>query len=205
MNLNGRSWAALGLVAGVVAGGSAAVAASSGGGAVIRACYSKRTGALRVASKCRRGERSISWNQVGRRGATGARGRSGVNGINGTNGINGAPGSARAYAYVNGSVSTPTFDAARTKGFSAVSEPQHGVYCLTAPGLDPAKTAPIVSVVYNAGFAGIPTSATFDPDGGAPCAAGQFEVLTRSTAIPAMQTQPVETNTPNLPFTIAIP
>ena len=83
----------------------------------------------------------------GAAGPAGAPGTPGAPGAKGDKGDTGAPGSARAYAYVNGSVSTPTFDPARTKGFSAVSEPQHGVYCLTAPGLDPAKTAPIVSTL----------------------------------------------------------
>jgi hypothetical protein len=71
----------------VALGGSAyAVGSGSSAGApVIRACYSKRTGALRLlqAGSCRRGERELAWNQQGRRGATGAPGPAGARGPEG--------------------------------------------------------------------------------------------------------------------------
>jgi hypothetical protein len=67
--------------------GGIAVAATSSG-QVIRACANKKTGALRLASKCRRSERSVSWNKEGvpgPRGVTGATGAPGAVGAAGAN------------------------------------------------------------------------------------------------------------------------
>jgi hypothetical protein len=60
--------------------------------ATIYACYKKRTGTVRIVGKrtrCRRGERKLSWNTVG---PPGANGRNGLNGLNGLNGVNGVTG-----------------------------------------------------------------------------------------------------------------
>jgi hypothetical protein len=73
-----------------VSGGLAAAATSVGGG-VIRACAGKRTGALRLAGKCRRNERAIQWNQTGLQGP---RGLAGPTGVSGPTGAGGAPGGA---------------------------------------------------------------------------------------------------------------
>lgn len=194
-----RNWgwlAALVLVTALGAGGWAVAAGSSS--STIHACYSKQTGALRIAKACRHGEKAIRWGKVGPQGSAGERGPAGPVGPAGAPGAEGAPGTVRAYAYVHGSVSSPSFDAARTKGFSAVSEPSKGVYCLTAPGVDPATTAPVVTAVYNSGFAGIPTSAQLEALGEA-CAAGQFEVLTRAIEGGS------DVNAPWLDFTIVVP
>jgi hypothetical protein len=77
---------AVALVALLAASGGWAIAASSKS-SVIRACANKKTGALRLASKCRHSERSVSWNQAGlpgRQGPTGAQGSPGQNGTNAT-------------------------------------------------------------------------------------------------------------------------
>ncbi|MGN6275920.1 MAG: hypothetical protein ACTHNP_08320 [Solirubrobacterales bacterium] len=165
--------------------------ASAGSSSAIHGCYSKRTGVLRVANTCRHGEKRLVWNQT-------ITGPQGPRGAEGAVGPAGAAGSARAYAYVNGSVSSPSFNAQRTRGFSAVSEPAKGVYCLTAPGIDPATTAPAVTAVYNSGFAGVPTSAKLEARGEG-CAAGQFEVLTQDIQSGS------EVDSPNLDFTIVVP
>ena len=68
-----------------------AVAASSSS-TVIRACANKKTGALRLANKCRKGERSVSWSQTGPQGARGLAGANGVNGAPGTTGSKGQQG-----------------------------------------------------------------------------------------------------------------
>lgn len=189
--LRGRWVAGIGIgIALVVAG--VAVAARSASTGEIHACYSKRTGVLRVGASCRSGERPLAWNRSGPQGPQGAVGPTG------SDGASGASGSARAYAYVHGSVGSPSFATAKTKGFTAVSEPAHGVYCLTAPGIDPATTAPAVTAVYNSGFAGIPTSAKLEALG-SDCASGQFEVLTQDIQSGS------EVNSPNLDFTIVVP
>src|SRR5437588_2921301 len=49
----------------------------------MRACANKRTGALGLARRCRRGERALSWNKEGRPGPTGATGAIGAQGPQG--------------------------------------------------------------------------------------------------------------------------
>jgi hypothetical protein len=191
--------AALAAVAALGAGGWAVAAGGSSG--VIRACYAKRTGALRIAKSCHKGEKAISWDKIGPPGPTGpagSRGLTGERGETGPPGADGADGSARAYAFVNGSVTQASFDPARTKGFSSVSEPEPGIYCLAAPGVDPATTAPALTAVYNPGFAGIPTSVKLEVFAEA-CAPGEFEVLTLYT------TSGKEVPSANLSFTIVVP
>jgi hypothetical protein len=188
--------AALVAVAALGAGGWAVAAGGSSG--TIHACYSKRTGALRIAKACRHGEKAISWSKLGPQGEEGPAGPAGRTGPPGSPGTPGAPGTARAYAYVHGSVSTPSFDVARTRGFSSVTEPKSGAYCLTAPGIDPATTAPAVTAVYNSGFASVPTSAKLEALG-EDCGSGQFEVLTRDIQ------SGNEVASPNLDFTIVVP
>jgi hypothetical protein len=72
--------------------GGWAIAATTKGSPVIRACANKRTGALRLAAKCRHGERRITWNQKGPAGATGATGATGSAGGAGATGATGPQG-----------------------------------------------------------------------------------------------------------------
>ena len=72
-----------------------AVAASSSS-PVIRACADKKTGALRLANKCRKRERSLSWSQTGPQGARGLAGANGVNGATGLQGTRGVQGTEGA-------------------------------------------------------------------------------------------------------------
>ena len=53
---------------------------------VIRACANKKTGVLRLAKKCRRSERSVSWNQTGPKGPRGLAGPAGPAGATGAPG-----------------------------------------------------------------------------------------------------------------------
>ncbi|HEX4187366.1 MAG TPA: hypothetical protein VHY83_05650 [Solirubrobacteraceae bacterium] len=82
---------ALALLVGVAATGGIALAASSGG-PVIRACANKKTGALRVAAKCKRNERHVNWNQFGPSGERGPRGFTGIKGLPGAAGVAGGTG-----------------------------------------------------------------------------------------------------------------
>src|SRR5437879_14840 len=54
------------LVAALAAGGGWAFAA---GGSTLHACARKKTGALRLARRCKRTERAVAWNTEGPRGA----------------------------------------------------------------------------------------------------------------------------------------
>ena len=67
--------------------------AASGGGA-ISACASRRTGTLRIATSCRRGERAVSWNQQDPTGPPGSAGPSGSPGAVGSPGTAGPAGLA---------------------------------------------------------------------------------------------------------------
>jgi hypothetical protein len=71
--------------------GGVAVAATSSS-PVIRACANKRTGALRLANRCRRSERRVSWNQTGPQGTAGVRGARGATGATGAAGAAGTAG-----------------------------------------------------------------------------------------------------------------
>jgi hypothetical protein len=82
---------ALAIVALFAVGAGLAVAATSGS-TVIRACANKRTGALRVSSRCHRNERPLSWNRTGPQGAQGSRGVQGPRGRTGATGAKGASG-----------------------------------------------------------------------------------------------------------------
>jgi len=139
-------------------------------------------------------------------GAKGATGAAGVTGPTGPIGVTGPDGSARAYAFVNGSIATPTLAAAQTKGFTNVTEPAPGVYCLTAPGIDPTATAAVVGEVYNSGFAGTPTEVQLENDlgtGVTACPAGEFRVLTSTLTDTAGTIS--ASQAPNISFTIIVP
>jgi hypothetical protein len=73
-------------VAAVLAAGTGLAVAASSSSPVIRACANKKTGALRIAGRCHRNERSISWNQSGPQGPGGASGASGATGAVGPQG-----------------------------------------------------------------------------------------------------------------------
>jgi Collagen triple helix repeat (20 copies) len=86
---------AAGVAALLVVGGTA-LATIPGGDGVIKSCYTKGTGALRVidssTSQCKTGEAALSWNQKGPKGDTGAQGPRGYDGQTGPTGPAGADG-----------------------------------------------------------------------------------------------------------------
>jgi hypothetical protein len=110
----------------------------------------------------------------GPEGPAGPQGPAGEKGAAGEKGSAGAAGTARAYAEVDNS--TPSFVAARTKNFTAVTRVDDGVYCLTpAAGIDPRAVATSTAEDFELS----------DTDGfvmvvgtGSDCSAGQFEVQT---------------------------
>lgn len=110
---------------------------------------------------------------VGPAGPAGPKGDTGTAGAKGETGSAGAPGTARAYAVVKTDV---TFDAARTKNFTAVSRPFTGGYCLTpAAGIDPSTLSAVVSPEWGDSI-GADLQAYVYADA-ADCA-GKFEVIT---------------------------
>jgi hypothetical protein len=121
-------------------------------------------------------------------GPAGPPGPAGATGDAGAPGAKGDAGTARAYARVF--ITTVTFDAARTSGFTAVERPVIGIYCLTpAAGISATNRPAFVSVDW---------AGTVNPEGDASamyaepssCSAGQFEVRTErrgatTSAVPA--------------------
>ncbi len=73
---------------GMALGGSTATSARK----TIRGCVNKKTGVVRVAAKCKKGERKIAWNVRGAQGAAGVTGSEGANGLDGHDGAQGAKG-----------------------------------------------------------------------------------------------------------------
>jgi len=137
---------------------------------------------------------------AGATGPTGPKGDTGAIGAQGPKGdagAAGANGSAVAYAYVNANTGHPTFDTARTKGFTSVTSPSSGTYCLAATGIDSTSHPLIVSVVDNTGFANSPMVAynISTTDAGCPAAGWAVETKNGSPNSP----------TPNLDFEVVVP
>jgi hypothetical protein len=80
------------IVAVLIGGGAYALADGGSGDATITACVHKKGGALYVARKCGKGDKKLSWNQVGPAGAPGAAGPTGAQGPTGPAGAAGSPG-----------------------------------------------------------------------------------------------------------------
>jgi hypothetical protein len=115
---------------------------------------------------------------TGPRGKRGAVGPVGPQGIQGPQGVPGLP-AARAFAVVDPTSSTQvTLVGGQTSNVTAVSEPQAGVFCLTAAaGIEPATDAAVVAPEVGYGSAKSPGVVAVNAQGGA-CAAGEFQVDT---------------------------
>jgi hypothetical protein len=73
----------------------ALLGATHANAATIHACLNKKTGAVRVVSskaKCKKSEKTLSWNSEGPAGKNGLSGNNGLNGASGSNGTNGTNG-----------------------------------------------------------------------------------------------------------------
>lgn len=133
-------------------------------------------GSLQTKDLSAKARKALKGNR-GLRGLTGAKGATGAAGVQGVKGDTGAAGTARAYAEVDDT--TPSFVAARTNGFTAVTRPGTGTYCLTATGIDARTVASVAAVDY--GISSVPGVAEVRGSG-LGCATGQFEVETFNLA-----------------------
>lgn len=117
--------------AGIAIGaGGLAFAASSN--TVLHACAMKGTGTLRLAARCTRRERAVTWNVQGPQGPRGAKGDTGAVGLPGSTGAPGAPGSPAASvmtARTNVTIGQEGYFAA--SGPSAMSTTESDVIVLT--------------------------------------------------------------------------
>jgi hypothetical protein len=102
----------------------------------------------------------------------------------------------------------PTFDQGTTKGFTTVSEPITGHYCLAAPGLDPATTAPVATPIFNPGSSlnAIEMEVVRPSDSGL-CPSNQFHVVTERVQLDTSGPTPFAEAVPigGVSFTIAVP
>jgi hypothetical protein len=122
------------------------------------------TAAARANLKGAQGPRGAQ----GAQGPPGQRGERGEAGPQGAQGLQGPAGTALAYAQVNALTAEPSFVAARTSGFSAVTRPDEGVYCL-------APTAAVIAQAFSGGSPTRPTVASIE-EGNTAAAVG--DVLT---------------------------
>jgi Collagen triple helix repeat (20 copies) len=147
------------------------------------------TAAARASLQGARGPQGAQGPQ-GPQGLRGERGERGESGLSGPQGPQGPAGTALAYAEVDtmGGATDPSFVAARTSGFSAVTRADQGVYCL-------APTAAVVAQAFSAGSPTRPTVASIElgntsaaPAGltvqvradAQECVPNRFEVITTS-------------------------
>ena len=147
------------------AGGSALAAAGSSSS--IHACASKTTGALRLAAKCKRTERAVTWSVAGPRGPQGKQGRQGPRG---------PAGSARAYGLVPVSCAvsqTCTLSASKN---AKVTHPFTGVYCITVTGASTSNTG----VIATLGFTVDPSPQVEYTNSGS---CGGLEIVTTSNGV----------------------
>jgi hypothetical protein len=148
------TYANVGVTAALVLGATGwALAATPSSSKVLHGCYGKRTGILRVVSgtKCRKGEKAISWNQKGPQGLQGRQGPMGNPGPAGT---------ATAYAAfaADGTISPGSGTAnpigGSAKGLAQSDETGHvtatGVYCFH-PSFTPQSA--MVSAIGDLGLA----------------------------------------------------
>jgi hypothetical protein len=102
------------LALGVAATGGAL--AAGGGSNTITACVKKHGGSLYQAKKCKKHDKTLSWNK---QGLTGPQGPAGTAGANGTNGTNGTDGAVAGYSATHGASIDIT---ARSSFFTIVSK-----------------------------------------------------------------------------------
>jgi hypothetical protein len=154
---------------------------------LIRACADKKTGALRLAAKCTKSERAVSWNKAGpqgKPGAAGAPGQQGPAGTAGAAGAQGPPGTARAYVTVRpDECFSPTFTCSiyNVKNVASVRRVSTGTYCVTpAEGMSFQGVTPAMTTdAFNSGPAngfGIPIVAYASLVG--PCTTGELRIQT---------------------------
>jgi hypothetical protein len=106
----------------VFAMGGFAVAAIPGPAGTIKGCYKKNKGTLRVIShtkKCRKSERTLTWNQRGPAGAQGAPGQQGQQGQQGQPGQD----ATKLFAYIRDAGSVSAAEVFYGSGVTAVSDP----------------------------------------------------------------------------------
>ncbi len=114
---------------------------------------------------------------AGPQGPKGDKGDKGDKGAKGDPGTPAAAGTVRAHAWVRTAPTGPSFNAGFTKGFTAITRPGTGRYCLTpAAGINPDTTPAAVTADW--GGSGATEARALAHTSQDDCPAGQFEVRT---------------------------
>ena len=138
----------------------------------------------------------------GNRGLRGLRGPQGAKGATGAQGVQGVAGTARAYAVV---AADGTVNAALSKNIT-VNKNGAGTYCLTlGGGIDPATTTLSASLIFTYSGDTNPIIQVANPaiTQAGNCAAGQFEVITR-TLLSTAAGSPVTANRTDEAFSVVV-
>jgi hypothetical protein len=149
-------------------------------GSLSTADLASTTGAAETAT------RRVLRGPRGRRGPRGLRGLSGPGGPQGAPGAAGAAGapgaagSARAVGFVIPGT-TPQLDTARTRGFTSVTSPAVGIYCLTLPGIDSRTAVALANPEVGRTAVAVGEIYWADQNVRNDCILGQFEILTTNS------------------------
>jgi hypothetical protein len=160
-----------------------AVAASVGGSGTINACYRKKGGSLRIATRCSKREKVLSWK---RRGPQGLRG---FQGIQGQQGIPGPPGPTAGA--VASSLANPPASPTTIVRSVSISTPTAGRLYVTAPLLglefhcDPGPTCGTDLGLYVDGKPIPGTDQHAEPGGSGITKAGDVTLVGVSSSVPA--------------------
>jgi len=159
-----------------------AIAATGGftSGGTLKACVNEegRMKLLKSGERCKRGQKSVSWNQTGPtggKGATGAAGAQGAQGGQGGQGIQGAQGTALSYGHVTAGGTLDTANSSGVVDAKRDADFGKGYYCIYGSFTPHVATASIDynesmgrEIAQNLGFSGdavsgCPASATGAP------------------------------------------
>ena len=150
------------------------------------------------ARKALKGNRGLR----GLRGLQGLQGPKGATGAQGVQGVQGVAGTARAYAVV---AADGTVNAALSKNIT-VNKNGAGTYCITlGGGIDPATTTLAAALIFTFGGDTNPIIQVANPaiTQAGNCAAGQFEVITR-TLVSTAAGSPVTASRTDEAFTVIV-
>jgi hypothetical protein len=134
---------------------------------------------------------------AGATGKEGAKGSTGPEGAKGFTGPGGEPGTARAYAAVNGD---GTINSAHSKNVLSVSTPSEGIYCLKLPSSIPiTATTPVATIdITGTGWTS-PASASIENNPGSCAGENRIEVVTRQPTGATTDANKAE------PFSVVVP
>lgn len=170
--------AVTGVVVLLVAGGGYAIAS---GGGTMTACAKKSNGALRLANKCKKSEKRVSWNIQGPPGATGAPGPQGPAGPAGPKGATGATGAAGATGPQGPGATKLVYDDTGTASPTPTTVGTFGPWTLTAACTQPTAGTTDINL-YIAGPSGRLDGFVVSSTGTTP-ASGSFPALTSPTSL----------------------